>query len=187
MELYGIRVSGRGRGHRVGRTPERRGELRKIGGAPTCTPSSPRSRQRPTPATTPRSSPRRRSCDGWWRPAPGSSSTAARCRRPGRRRGRRPGAGRGVRGHRTAHRRGLRAAGRTAAADDGRDRLHRLPRRPVTGRSHGIRRSRQTDERTASGPDDHRRRPTGCRQGARPRHPAAHPERLDDDGPGLGR
>ena len=60
------------------------------------------------------------------------------------------------------------------------------PAAAVTGRSR-IRRSRQTDQRPASGPDDHRRRPTGCRQSARPRHPAAHPERLDDDGPGLGR
>ena len=59
---------------------QRRGELPRIGGAPTCTPSRPTCRSPPTPATTPRSSARRRSCAGWSTPAPRSSRSATPAR-----------------------------------------------------------------------------------------------------------
>ena len=105
----------------------------------------------------------------------------------GRRRGRRPRAGRDLRRHRAPHHRGLLVAGGAAPADDGRDRGHRLPRRLVPRRAHRLRRPRRADQRPAPRPDDHRRGPARRRQGARARHAAADPDRLDDDGRGRRR
>ncbi|MFD0386500.1 DnaB-like helicase N-terminal domain-containing protein [Streptomyces stramineus] len=63
----------------------RRGELTRVGGAPTCTPWCSRCRPRRTPRTTPRSSANAGSCARPWRPARASRPWATP-RRPTRRR-----------------------------------------------------------------------------------------------------
>ena len=69
--------------------------------------------------------------------------------------------------------RGLHAARAAHAADDGRARGHRQPRRLHVRRPHRLRRPRRPDQRPAPRPDDRHRRPSRARQGARARHPAA--------------
>ena len=123
-----------------------------------------RCRRRPTPATTPRSSPSGRSCAGWSRPAPGSCRWATARRAAGdvaaRRRRGRPGAGRDLRRHRAAHQRGLRPHRGAAAADAGRDRGDLRPHGGIgTGIPTGLRRAGRDHQRPAPRADDHRRRP----------------------------
>ena len=55
----------------------------------------------------------------------------------------------------------LRAAGTAAATHDGRDRRHRVQRRPGQRRADGVRRTRRADQRAASRPDGHRRGQAG--------------------------
>ncbi|CAA9256756.1 MAG: Replicative DNA helicase (DnaB), partial [uncultured Blastococcus sp.] len=91
----------------------------------------------------------------------------ARLRRLGCRwRGRhgRPRAAGHLRRHRAALVRGLHAARAAHAADDGRARGHRQPRRLDVRRPHRLRRPRRVDQRPAPRPAHRHRRPSGARQ-----------------------
>ncbi len=88
----------------------------------------------------------------------------ARRRGRGRQRGGRPRAVVDLRGHRAADERGLRRPRGAAAADDGRDRRDRLPRRLVARRANRLRGPRRGHQRPAPRPDDHRGRATRYRQ-----------------------
>ena len=61
---------------------------------------------------------------------------------------------------------GLRAAGTAAAADDGRDRRDRIQRRYRAWCADRVRGTRRGDQRSASGSDDHHRGEAWCREGA---------------------
>ena len=73
-----------------------------------------------------------------------------------------------------ARQRGLLPPRQIMRADPRRDRGDRPPRRRDGRRADRLRRPRRADQRPAPGPDDHRRRPAGHRQGARAGHAAAH-------------
>ncbi len=73
------------------------------------------------------------------------------------------------------------------AADDGRDRRHRLQRRSGARCADGLHRTRRGDQWSAPGADGHRGGPSGCGEGARVGYAAAHADRLDDDGRRRGR
>ena len=94
-------------------------------------------------------------------PAGGGRDAGGAVRLRGRRgrrrgRGRRPRAGRDLRRRRPPDVGGLRPAGGSAAADDGRDRRHRLQRRHLARRADRLHRTRRGDQRSARRADDHR-------------------------------
>ncbi len=138
---------------------ERRGELLRIGGAPylhtliAAVPTAANAALLRRDRGRPRD------------PAPARRGrhpdrAAGLPRRRGRRhrRHRRPRPGRGVRGDRPAGHRGLRRARGRPAADDGRDRRHRLARRGVVRGADGVRRPRRGDQRPARRADGDRGR-----------------------------
>ena len=136
---------------------DRRGLLRRIGGAPV--PAHPDldgadGRQRGLLRGH-----RRR--EGAAAPAGGGRNAGGAVRLRGRRgrrcgRGGRPRSGGDLRRRRSPAFRGLRSARGSAAADDGRDRRHRLQRRYLARRPDRLHRTRRSDQRSASRADDHR-------------------------------
>ena len=70
----------------------------------------------------------------------------------------------------------------SSAADDGRDRCDRVQRRAGQRGADGLRRTRRSHQRSAPGPDDHRRGQARRREGAVTRHATADADGLDDDG-----
>ena len=114
----------------------------------------------------------------------GHAHRPARLRDRGRRRrrDREQRAGRGVRRHRAARVGGLPAPGGRDRGHGRRDRGGGTSRRGHDRRAHRVRRPRPADERAAPRADDRPGRAPCHRQGARGRHPAGHPDRLDHDG-----
>ena len=138
------------------RAPAARRARRGSAAPPTSTRCRPTSRSPPTPATTPRSSARRRSCAGSSTPAPASCrwATPARARSTTWS----TGAGRGLPGHRPAHR--ARTTRRCRDIMDGvLDEIEAIGNREagLYGVPDRLRRPRRPDQRSAHRPDDHRR------------------------------
>ena len=127
------------------------------------------SRWRRTPATTPGSSARRRSCAGWSTPAPRSSRSGTRPRARSTTSSTRPRP-RSTPSPSGAHLRTMRRCPTIMEQHDRRARGHRQPRRRDGRRAHRLRRARRRHQRAAWRTDGHRRGAPGHRQGAGPRH-----------------
>ena len=144
---------------------DRRGLLRRIGGAPylhTLISTVPTAANAGFYAGIVAEKALLRTARRGWHPGRAVRLRRRGGRRCGRDRG--PRAGRDLRRHRGAHVGGLRRAGRPAAADDGRDRRDRIQRRSGAWCADRVHRARRGDQRPASGSDDHCRGEAGCRE-----------------------